>query len=250
MELLKNMGQALKFKERYDDMDRYGMEEYDKEDCKQLRELEKSGAPLSESQKNTLKYCDTIKGERTRAITEGGLAAGKVVGGVLTGNLRLAGQGVGDFGKYMAGEAQEVAEGNDPEGQELQKGDIAKSVVNSASGLLTSLGGGGGANPLGGGGGNIQDVVSSAAGNIPVGGSGVPGMGGDANAMMQQMMSNPQMMQMMMQMMQQQGAQNAFQTGGTQGTLNFLANQNAKGSKLKRSTRQHSYIKGNTRGLV
>lgn len=242
------MGQALKFKERYDDMDRYGMEEYDKGECKELRELKKSGAPLSESQENTLKYCDTIKGERTRAITEGGLAAGKVVGGVLTGNLRLAGQGVGDFSRYMAGEAQEVAEGNDPEGQELQKGDIAKSVVSSAAGLATSLGAGGGANPLGGGG--VQDVVASSAGNIPMGGSGVPGLGGDTNAMMQQIMSNPQMMQMMMQMMQQQGAQNAFQTGGTQGTLNFLANQNATGSKLKRSTRQHSYIKGNTRGLV
>ena len=248
MELLKNMGQALNFKERYDDMDRYGMEEYDKGDCKQLRELEESGAPLSESQKNTLKYCDTIKGERTRAITEGSLAGAKVLGGALTGNFRLAAQGAGDFGKYMAGEAQEVSEGNDPEGQELQRGDIAKSVVSSAAGLATSLGGGGGANPAVGGG--VQDVVASAAGDIPMSGSGVPGLGGDANAMMQQMMSNPQMMQMMMQMMQQQGAQNAFQAGGTQGTLNFLANQNATGSKLKRSTRQHSYIKGNTRGLV
>ena len=117
MELLKNMGQALKFKERYDDMDRYGMEEYDKGDCKQLKELKKSGAPLSESQEETLKYCETIRGERTRALTQAGLSTAKVVGGAITGNPQLIGQGVGDFGKYMAGEAQEVAGGNDPEGQ-------------------------------------------------------------------------------------------------------------------------------------
>jgi len=70
---------------------------------------------------------------------------------------------------------------------------------------------------------------------------------------MQTLMQNPQFMQMMQQQMQgQQGAQDAFQTGGVQGGLDFLSNygvnNNATGSKLKRSTRQHDYIKGNTRG--
>ena len=157
-------------------------------------------------------------------------------------------QGVGDFGKYMMGEAQEVAEGNDPEGQELQKGELAKMGLTSALTGATALAAGK-AGSLGEGGG-MDDVLSNAASNIPQGGTGIPGVGGDANAMMQQMMANPQMMQMMMQMMQQQGAQSAFQTGGAQGTLGYLANQNNRGSKLKRSTRQHSYIKGNTRGLV
>ena len=160
-------------------------------------------------------------------------------------------QGVGDFGKYMMGEAQEVAEGNDPEGQELQKGELAKMGLTSAltgatalaAGKAGSLGDGAGL-----GGGDTSNLLSTL-GQMPSG-TGIPNVGGDANAMMQQMMANPQMMQMMMQMMQQQGAQSAFQTGGAQGTLGYLANQNNRGSKLKRSTRQHSYIKGNTRGLV
>ena len=247
MELLKNMGQALKFKERYDDMDRYGMEEYDKGDCKQLKELKESGAPLSESQEETLKYCETIRGERTRALTQAGLSTAKVVGGAITGNPQLIGQGVGDFGKYMAGEAQEVAGGNDPEGQELQKGELAKMGLTSAVTGATALAAGK-AQTLGEGGGDTSNLLSTL-GQMPSG-TGIPNVGGDANAMMQQMMANPQMMQMMMQMMQQQGAQSAFQTGGAQGTLGYLANQNNRGSKLKRSTRQHSYIKGNTRGLV
>ena len=71
--------------------------------------------------------------------------------------------------------------------------------------------------------------------------------------MMKTLMQNPQFMQMMIQQMQgQQGAQDAFQTGGVQGGLDFLSNygvnSNNNGSKLKRSTRQHDYIKGNTRG--
>lgn len=248
MQLLKDMGKALKFQERYDDMDRYGMEDFDKSQCKELQKLKESGAPLSQSQEDTLKYCGTIRGERTRAFTQAGLSTAKVLGGAIAGNPQLMAQGVGDFGKYMMGEAQEVAEGNDPEGQELQKGELAKMGLTSALTGATALAAGK-AGSLGGGGG-MDDVVSNAAANIPQGGTGIPGVGGDANAMMQQMMANPQMMQMMMQMMQQQGAQSAFQTGGAQGTLDYLAKQNNRGSKLKRSTRQHSYIKGNTRGLV
>ena len=230
MQLLKDMGKALKFQERYDDMDRYGMEDFDKSQCKELQKLKESGAPLSQSQEDTLKYCGTIRGERTRAFTQAGLSTAKVLGGAIAGNPQLMAQGVGDFGKYMMGEAQEVAEGNDPEGQELQKGELAKMGLTSALTGATALAAGK-AGSLGGGG--IDDMVSNAAANIPQGGTGIPGVGGDANAMMQQ-----------------QGAQSAFQTGGAQGTLDFLAKQNNRGSKLKRSTRQHSYIKGNTRGLV
>ena len=43
-----------------------GWRTYDRKECKELRELSKSGAPLSESQKETLHYCDTIRGERQR----------------------------------------------------------------------------------------------------------------------------------------------------------------------------------------
>ena len=249
MQLLKDMGQALKFQERYDDMDRYGMEDFDKSQCKDLQELKESGAPLSQSQEDTLKYCGTIRGERKRAFAQAGMSAAKVGIGALTGNTQLIGQGVGDFGKYMMGEAQEVAEGNDPEGQELQKGELARMGMTSAVGAATALAGGK-AGALGGGGG-MDDVVANAAANIPQGGTGIPGVGGDANAMMQQMMANPQMMQMMMQMMQQQTQQQnpAGQTTAA-GTLDFLAKQNNRGPQPPRSTRQHSYIKGNTRGLV
>ena len=48
MDLVKDISKSLNFKERYDDLERTGMEEYDRKECKELRELEKSGAPLSQ----------------------------------------------------------------------------------------------------------------------------------------------------------------------------------------------------------
>ena len=122
MDLIKDIGKSLNFKERYDDMDRYGMEEYDKDDCKELRELEKSGAPLSESQKETLKYCTTMRSERTRAAMNLGMSGAKVAAGYLTSNPQLMTQGVTDAAGYVMSEAGEVDGPNDGTGQELEAG--------------------------------------------------------------------------------------------------------------------------------
>ena len=105
MDLVKDISKSLNFKERYDDMERTGMEEYDRKECKELRELEKSGAPLSQSQKDTLNYCNTIRGERGRAAIQGGVSAAKVGVGLYTGNTALAMQGVTDMGSYVMDEA-------------------------------------------------------------------------------------------------------------------------------------------------
>lgn len=242
MDIIKDIGKSLNFKERYDDLERTGMEEYDRKECKELRELSKSGAPLSESQKETLHYCDTIRGERQRMAMNLGTSAAKIGVGAFTGNPNLIKQGAMDAGGYIMSEAQEVDGPNDGVGQKIGREDymkLGKDVV-SGVGAFAMQGQGGDA-------GGVQDVVNQATGGDATGGAG------NTFNMMQTLMQNPQFMQMMQQQMQgQQGAQNAFQTGGVQGGLDFLSNygvnQNATGSKLKRSTRQHDYIKGNTRG--
>ena len=258
MDIIKDIGKSLNFKERYDDLERTGMEEYDRKECKELRELSKSGAPLSESQKETLHYCDTIRGERQRAVMNLGTSAVKIGVGAATGNVGLITQGVGDAGGYIMSEAQEVDGPNDGVGQKIGKEDYMKlgTDVLSGVGALAMGGQGGGGTGAGGGdatgGGNFMDMIAS--GGVPGGASQATQAGGaGVQGMIASLMQNPQFMQMMMQQMQgQQGAQNAFQTGGVQGGLDFLANfgvnQNANGSKLKRSTRDHDYIKGNTRG--
>lgn len=243
MDLIKDIGKSLKFKERYDDLERTGMEEYDRKECKELRELSKSGAPLSESQQETLHYCDTIRGERQRAAMNLGTAAVKVGVGAATGNPQLAMQGLTDAGGYVMSEAQEVDGPNDGVGQKIGKEDYMKLGTDVVSGVGAYAMGKQGAE----GGGGVEDVVNQATGGDGTGG------GTGAFGMMKTLMQNPQFMQMMMQQMQgQQGAQDAFQTGGVQGGLDFLSNygvnSNNNGSKLKRSTRQHDYIKGNTRG--
>tara|TARA_R100001510_G_scaffold57122_1_gene64225 strand:- start:523 stop:1263 length:741 start_codon:yes stop_codon:yes gene_type:complete len=244
MDLIKDIGKSLKFKERYDDLERTGMEEYDRKECKELRELSKSGAPLSESQKETLHYCDTIKGERTRAAMNLGTSALKIGVGAATGNVGLITQGVGDAGGYVMSEAQEVDGPNDGVGQKIGKEDYMKLGTDIVSGVGAYAMGGQGAEGVGGTGTGGGDGTGTGTG-----GAGGAGGAGNTFNMMQTLMQNPQFMQMMMQQMQgQQGAQDAFQTGGATGTLDFLAKQNDQGSKLKRSTRQHDYIKGNTRG--
>ena len=268
MDLIKDIGKSLNFKERYDDLERHGMEEYDRKECKELRELSKSGAPLSESQKETLHYCDTIRGERTRAAMNLGTSAAKVTAGAIMGNPNLVKSGITDAGGYIMSEAQEVSGPNDGVGQEIGKQDYMKLGTDVLSGVGAAVAGKQGAEVGGGddeitklltgsggdgtGGGNFMDMIAS--GSVPGGASQATQAGGaGVQGMIASLMQNPQFMQMMMQQMQgQQGAQNAFQTGGVQGGLDFLANygvnQNANGSKLKRSTRQHDYIKGNTRG--
>ena len=244
MDIIKDIGKSLNFKERYDDLERTGMEDYDRKECKELRELSKSGAPLSESQKETLHYCDTIRGERQRAAMNLGTSAAKIGVGAVTGNVNMITQGVGDAGGYIMSEAQEVDGPNDGIGQKIGKEDYMKLGADVVSGVGAYAMGKQGAG--GGEGGGVQDVVNQATGDTA-------GGAGNTFNMMQTLMQNPQFMQMMQQQMQgQEGAQNAFQTGGVQGGLNFLSNygvnQNANGSKLKRSTRDHDYIKGNTRG--
>lgn len=258
MDLIKDIGKSLKFKERYDDLDRYGMEEYDKDECKQLRELEESGAPLSESQKETLHYCNTIKGERTRAAMNLGTAAVKVGVGAATSNPNLIKSGITDAGGYIMSEAKEVDGPNDGVGQQLNSQDFLKTGGQVLSGAIAFAAGKGGGEATGGEGG-VQDVVSQAT-QVPqpnVIGAGKYGggvlappaanVGGDAS--LAALLQNPAFLQLAQG---QQAAQNAFQTGGVQGGLDFLSNygvnSNNNGSKLKRSTRQHDYIKGNTRG--
>ena len=135
MDLIKDIGKSLNFKERYDDLERTGMEEYDKEECKELRELSKSGAPLSESQKETLLYCDTIRGERTRAAMNLGVSGAKVVTGALIGNPNLIKSGITDAGGYVMSEAQEVDGPNDGVGQKIGKQDYMKLGTDILSGV-------------------------------------------------------------------------------------------------------------------
>jgi hypothetical protein len=241
MDIIKDIGKSLNFKERYDDLERTGMEEYDKEECKELRELSKSGAPLSESQKETLHYCDTIRGERTRAAMNLGTSAAKVTAGAIMGNPQLAMQGLTDAGGYIMSEAQEVDGPNDGVGQKIGKEDYMKLGTDVLSGVVAGVSGKqGGA----GGGGGDDEITKLLTGT---GGDGTGGGAGSASDLLK-LLENPDIVKLLQQMQGQQGAQSAFQTGGTQGLLGNLASQNTHGSKLKRSTRQHDYIKGNTRG--
>lgn len=248
MDIIKDIGKSLKFKERYDDLDRTGMEEYDREECKELRDLKKSGAPLSESQKDTLNYCDTIRGERTRAAMNLGTAAVKVGVGAATGNPMLAMQGLGDAGGYIMSEAQEVDGPNDGIGQQLNTQDFLRTGGQVLAGVgAMAMGKQGGA-----GGDDVQDFVNEATQEIDpnvIGagkyGGGVlpptqPPIGGDP--LLASLLQNPAFLQLMQQQQNPAGQTTAADT------LAALANQNTHGSKLKRSTRQHDYIKGNTRG--
>ena len=228
MDLIKDIGKSLNFKERYDDLERTGMEEYDRKECKELRELSKSGAPLSESQKETLHYCDTIRGERQRMAMNLGTSAAKVTAGAIMGNPQLAMQGLTDAGGYVMSEAQEVDGPNDGVGQKIGKEDYMKLGTDVLSGVVAGVSGKQGAE-VGGGDDEITKLLTGDGGD---GASSIPNIG------------------------------NISATGGSgmgaQERLSALERElamlkqgiglNNRGSKLKRSTRQHDYIKGNTRG--
>ncbi len=227
MEILKDIGKSLNFQERYDDMDRHGMESYDREQCKELRDLSKSGAPLSQSQKDTLKYCDTMRGERTRAAMNLGVAGAKVVGGAIMQNPNLIKSGVTDAGGYVMGEAAEVSGPNDGTGQQLQGTDFIQPAMSLASGIM--MAGQGGSQ-----GSSQQDYINrsqgDATGGIAVkladgGGGGTPftPTGGSGMGATEQMAAL---------------------------RAELASHQHTTGAKLRRSTRKHSYIKGNTRGFV
>jgi len=220
MELLKDIGKSLNFQERYDDMDRHGMESYDREQCKELRDLSKSGAPLSQSQKDTLKYCDTMRGERTRAAMNLGVAGAKVAGGAIMGNPNLIKSGLTDAGGYVMGEAAEVSGPNDGTGQQLQGTDFIQAAMSLASGvMMAKQRAGGEGSGEGGGTGSL----------VPIGGSGPPPpptqtpTGGSGMGAAEQMAALK---------------------------AELASHQHTTGAKLRRSTRKHSYIKGNTRGFV
>ena len=238
MDLIKDIGKSLKFKERYDDLERTGMEEYDKEECKELRELEASGAPLSESQKETLHYCNTIKGERTRAAMNLGTSAAKVGVGLALSNPNLVKSGITDAGGYVMSEAQEVSGPNDGVGQEIGKQDYMKLGADVLSGVGAAISGKQGAE-VGGGDDEITKLLTGG------GGDGTGGRDWFCPDLLK-LLQNPDIAKLLQQMQGQQGAQDTsgipFRTDGPR------VGVNNNGSKLKRSTRQHDYIKGNTRG--
>ena len=221
MDIIKDIGKSLKFKERYDDLERTGMEEYDRKECKELRELSKSGAPLSESQQETLHYCDTIRGERQRAAMNLGTAAVKVGVGAATGNPQLAMQGLTDAGGYVMSEAQEVDGPNDGVGQKIGKEDYMKLGTDIVSGIGAYAMGKQGAEGVGDGTGNGGD----GALNLPDIGK-ISETGGSGMGAQERLSALERELAML-----KQGV-----------------GLNNRGSKLKRSTRDHDYIKGNTRG--
>ena len=257
MDLVKDISKSLNFKERYDDMERTGMEQYDRKQCKELRELEKSGAPLSQSQKDTLNYCNTIRGERSRAAIQGGISAAKVGVGLYTGNPALVTQGVTDFGGYVMDEAAEVQGPNDGVGQQLGIEDAQNFGMQALQGVVTGAAGAKKAK-------SAEEVVDPTAtpetpGVIDqVAGGDIPqvatGGGTASNQLTPQelqairaMLANPALLQ---------GQQPAVVTlpeptvvtppvGSDQGTEVQLT----RGAKL-RSTRQRSHIKGNTFGFA
>ena len=242
-----DIGKSLKFKERYDDMERTGMEEYDRKECKELRQLEKSGAPLSESQKETLNYCNTIRGERGRLVTQTAVSAGKVVAGYYTGNPELAMQGITDMGSYVMDEAAEVQGPNDGVGQQLGIEDAQNFGMQALQGVATGVAGSQGgaeeavdptATPKTPG---VMDQIAS--GQVPTGATG----GGTASNQL-----TPQELQAIRAMLANptltQGQQPGVVTpplGSGQGTQV----QFTRGAKLK-STRERSHIKGNTFGFA
>lgn len=217
MEILKDIGKSLNFQERYDDMDRHGMESYDREQCKELRDLSKSGAPLSQSQKDTLKYCDTMRGERTRAAMNLGVAGAKVVGGAIMQNPNLIKSGVTDAGGYVMGEAAEVSGPNDGTGQQLQGTDFIQPAMSLASGIMMAGKGAGG------------ETSGSGDSQVPTGGSGPPPPPNQTPTAGSGMGATEQMAAL---------------------RAELASHQHTTGTKLRRSTRKHSYIKGNTRGFV
>ena len=253
MDLVKDISKSLKFKERYDDMERTGMEQYDRKQCKELRELEKSGAPLSQSQKDTLNYCNTIRGERGRLVTQTAVSAGKVVAGYYTGNPELAMQGITDFGGYVMDEAAEVQGPNDGVGQQLGIEDAQNFGMQALQGVVTGV--------AGSQRGAEEDVDPTATpetpgvidqiegGQIPEGATG----GGTASNQL-----TPQELQairaMLANPMLTQGARPATVTPETTGGTEVQGARPAefqftRGAKLK-STRERSHIKGNTFGFA
>ena len=248
MDIIKDIGKSLNFKARYDDLDRTGMEEYDKEECKELRDLKKSGAPLSQSQKEALNYCDTIRRERQRAAMNLGTAAVKIGVGAATGNPQLAMQGLTDAGGYVMSEAQEVDGPNDGVGQKIGKEDYMKLGTDVLSGVgayaMGKQGAEGGDDVQDFGNQGTQEIDPNVDGAGKYGGGVLPppetNVGGDPS--LASLLQNPAFLQLM------QKQQNPAGQTTAAGTLAALANQNTHGSKLKRSTRQHDYIKGNTRG--
>ena len=243
MDLVKDISKSLNFKERYDDLERTGMEEYDRKECKELRELEKSGAPLSQSQKDTLHYCNTIRGERGRAVIQGGVSAAKVGVGLYTGNTALAMQGVTDFGGYVMDEAAEVQGPNDGVGQQLGIEDAQIFGMQAWQGVVTGVAGSKG-------GAEAEEVVDPTAtpetpgvmDQIP---EGATSAGTASNQLtpeelvaIRSLLANPMLIR---------DARPATvmpqTTGGTEVKINN------RGSKLK-STRERSHIKGNTFGFA
>lgn len=236
MDLIKDIGKSLNFQERYDDMDRYGMEEYDKDDCKELRELEKSGAPLSESQKETLKYCTTMRSERTRAAMNLGMSGAKVATGLATGNYQLATQGVTDAAGYVMSEAGEVDGPNDGTGQELGKQDLFNAGSQLVQGAMTFAG-----HSKGGG----SDLDVTGTGGTDTGVGGLTG-GGTMN----EVVNNPEFQKYIQNLVQQQVANVRTGFEGMAGTAGAKLRSNGGRNRYnQRTTRNHSYIKGNTRGF-
>lgn len=231
MDLIKDIGKSLNFKERYDDLDRTGMEEYDREECKELRELEASGAPLSESQKETLHYCNTIRGERTRAAMNLGTSAAKVGVGLATSNPNLVASGITDAGGYVMSEAQEVGGPNDGVGQEIGKQDYMNLGTDILSGVGAAVAGKQAAE-VGGdetSGNSMMDMIAS--GGVPEGSFQDQSNTAERIAELERKLA----------MLTQNTSGVPLRTDGPRV-------ENTHGSKLKRSTRQHDYIKGNTRG--
>ena len=231
MDIIKDIGKSLKFKERYDDLDRTGMEEYDREECKELRDLKKSGAPLSESQKETLNYCDTIRGERTRAAMNLGTAAVKVGVGLATTNPNLVTSGITDAGGYVMSEAQEVDGPNDGIGQKIGKEDYMKLGTDVLSGVGAYAMGKQGAEGDGDGTGGNSMMDMIASGGVPEGSFEDQSNTAERIAELERKLA----------MLTQDTSGVPLRTSGPRV-------ENTHGSKLKRSTRQHDYIKGNTRG--
>lgn len=228
MDIIKDIGKSLNFKERYDDLERTGMEEYDRKECKELRELSKSGAPLSESQKETLHYCDTIRGERQRMAMNLGTSAAKVTAGAIMGNPQLAMQGLTDAGGYVMSEAQEVDGPNDGVGQKIGKEDYMKLGTDILSGVGAAVAGGqGGAE--GGGGDEVTKLLTGDGGD---GTSSIPDIGNISATGGSGIGANERLAALEREL----------------AMLKADSKVNNRGSKLKRSTRQHDYIKGNTRG--
>jgi len=251
MELLKDIGKSLNFQKRYDDMDRHGMESYDREQCKELRELGKSGAPLSQSQKDTLKYCDTIRGERTRAAMNLGVAGAKVAGGAIMGNPNLIKSGVTDAGGYVMGEAAEVSGPNDGTGQQLQGTDFIQPAMSLASGVMMAK------QSVSGQGSSQQDYIDrsqgDATGGVAVklndgGGSGTPPPPSQTAAFLQTLAATNVSSPPSQTPTGGSGMGAAEQIAALKAELS--SHQHTTGAKLRRSTRKHSYIKGNTRGFV